>query len=174
MQEKTAPVFVIATANDISSLPPELLRKGRFDEIFFVDLPTHKEREKIFSVHLKKIMKNTTIHHEIEVTESVCNELANASVGYVGAEIEQIVIAAMYEAFYANRGLRKDDVLKAIRETVPLSSTQREQILSLREWAKDRAVLATAIEDREKAAPDDSGDGDYINHQGGRIVDFDL
>lgn len=174
MQEKTAPVFVIATANDISSLPPELLRKGRFDEIFFVDLPTQKEREKIFSVHLKKIMKNTSIHHEIEVTESVCTELANASVGYVGAEIEQIVIAAMYEAFYADRGLRKDDVLKAIRETVPLSSTQREQILSLREWAKERAVLATAVEDRENAAPDDSGDSDFINHQGGRIVDFDL
>lgn len=174
MQEKTAPVFVIATANDISSLPPELLRKGRFDEIFFVDLPTQKEREKIFSVHLKKIMKNTTVHHEIEISESVCNELANASVGYVGAEIEQIVIAAMYEAFYADRGLRKDDVLKAIRETVPLSSTQREQILSLREWAKERAVLATAVEDREISISDDSGDGDFVNHQGGRIVDFDL
>lgn len=174
MQEKTAPVFVIATANDISSLPPELLRKGRFDEIFFVDLPTAKEREKIFSVHLKKRMKNSNINHELEISETVCNELANASVGYVGAEIEQIVIAAMYEAFYADRGLRKEDVLKAIKETVPLSSTQREQILSLREWAKERAVLATAVEDRESAAPDDSDDGDFVNHQGGRIVDFDL
>lgn len=174
MQEKTAPVFVIATANDISSLPSELLRKGRFDEIFFVDLPTVKEREKIFSVHLKKRMKNSNINHELEVSDTVCNEFANASVGYVGAEIEQIVIAAMYEAFYADRGLRKEDVLKAIKETVPLSSTQREQILSLREWAKERAVLATAVEDRESAAPDDSDDGDFVNHQGGRIVDFDL
>ncbi len=174
MQEKTAPVFVIATANDISSLPPELLRKGRFDEIFFVDLPTAKEREKIFSVHLKKRMKNSNINHELEISETVCNELANASVGYVGAEIEQIVIAAMYEAFYADRGLRKEDVLKAIKETVPLSSTQREQILSLREWAKERAVLATAVEDRENTAPDDGNDGDFVNHQGGRIVDFDL
>lgn len=174
MQEKTAPVFVIATANDISSLPPELLRKGRFDEIFFVDLPTVKEREKIFSVHLRKRMKNSNINHELEVSETVCNELANASVGYVGAEIEQIVIAAMYEAFYADRGLRKEDVLKAIKETVPLSSTQREQILSLREWAKERAVLATAVEDRENTAPDDGNDGDFVNHQGGRIVDFDL
>lgn len=174
MQEKTAPVFVIATANDISSLPPELLRKGRFDEIFFVDLPTAKEREKIFSVHLKKRMKNSNINHELKISETVCNELANASVGYVGAEIEQIVIAAMYEAFYADRGLRKEDVLKAIKETVPLSSTQREQILSLREWAKERAVLATAVEDRESATPDDSDDGDFVNHQGGRIVDFDL
>ncbi len=174
MQEKTAPVFVIATANDISSLPPELLRKGRFDEIFFVDLPTLKEREKIFSVHLNKRIKNSNINHEIEVSESLCNELANASVGYVGAEIEQIVIAAMYEAFYADRGLRKEDILKSIKETVPLSSTQREQILSLREWAKERAVLATAVEDRENSAPDDSNDGDFVNHQGGRIVDFDI
>lgn len=174
MQEKTAPVFVIATANDISSLPPELLRKGRFDEIFFVDLPTSKEREKIFSVHLKKRMKNSNIHHEIEITDEICRELANESIGYVGAEIEQIVIASMYEAFYADRGLRKDDILKSIRETVPLSSTQREQILALREWAKERAVLATAVEDRESAAPDGNDDGDFVNHQGGRIVDFDL
>lgn len=174
MQEKTAPVFVIATANDISSLPPELLRKGRFDEIFFVDLPTSREREKIFSVHLKKRMKNSNIHHEIEATDEICRELANASVGYVGAEIEQIVIASMYEAFYADRGLRKDDILKSIKETVPLSSTQREQILALREWAKERAVLATAVEDRESATPDGNDDGDFVNHQGGRIVDFDL
>lgn len=175
MQEKTAPVFVIATANDISSLPPELLRKGRFDEIFFVDLPTSKEREKIFSVHLNKRIKNSDIKHEIEVNDKLCNELSEASVGYVGAEIEQIIIAAMYEAFYAERGLKKEDVLKAIRETVPLSSTQREQILALREWAKERAVLATAVEDREKTDNDDSGeDGDFTTHQGGRIVDFDL
>lgn len=174
MQEKTAPVFVIATANDISALPPELLRKGRFDEIFFVDLPTAKEREKIFAVHLNKIMKNSAVSHEIEVSEAVCREFAGASAGYVGAEIEQIVIAAMYEAFYADRGLRKEDVLKAIKETVPLSSTQREQILSLREWAKERAVLATAVTDRESTEPDDDSDGDFVKHQGGRIVDFDL
>lgn len=176
MQEKTAPVFVIATANDISSLPPELLRKGRFDEIFFVDLPTQKEREKIFNVHLKKIMKNSTVNHEITASDEICRELANASVGYVGAEIEQIVIAAMYEAFYADRGLRKEDILKSLRETVPLSSTQREQILALREWAKERAVLATAVEDRDVVSADDGDgdDGDFVNRQGGRIVDFDL
>lgn len=179
MQEKTAPVFVIATANDISSLPPELLRKGRFDEIFFVDLPTQRERKKIFSVHLNKILKGSPIEHEIEVTDATCDDLANASAGYVGAEIEQIVISAMYEAFYADRGLRKDDILKVIRETVPLSSTQREQILALREWATERAVLATAIEDRDNSSAEpsdadkDSGN-DFINSQGGRIVDFDL
>lgn len=174
MQEKSAPVFVIATANDISALPPELLRKGRFDEIFFVDLPTQREREKIFSVHLKKRINGSAIQHEVEPTESVCRELANASAGYVGAEIEQIVVAAMYEAFYANRGLKKEDVLKAIRETVPLAETQREQILALRAWAKQRAVLATAVEDRENTDTDSGAEGDFVNRQGGRIVDFDL
>lgn len=175
MQEKTDPVFVIATANDISSLPPELLRKGRFDEIFFVDLPTKKEREKIFKVHINKRLKSSSVHHEITADDSVCSELAEISAGYVGAEIEQIVISAMYEAFYLSRGLKKDDIIKAIKETVPLSSTQREQIIELRAWAKNRAVLATAIEDREKESPlDDDGDGSFVNTQGGRIVDFDL
>jgi SpoVK/Ycf46/Vps4 family AAA+-type ATPase len=175
MQEKTDPVFVIATANDISSLPPELLRKGRFDEIFFVDLPTTKERQKIFKVHISKRIKSSSVQHEITTDESVCRELADLSAGYVGAEIEQIVISAMYEAFYANRGLRKEDIIKAIKETVPLSSTQREQILELRAWAKERAVLATAVEDREKENPSDNdADGNFVNAQGGRIVDFDL
>lgn len=177
MQEKTKPVFVIATANDISSLPPELLRKGRFDEIFFVDLPTLKEREKIFKVHINKRIKSSSVQHEITADDSVCKELAELSAGYVGAEIEQIVIAAMYEAFYADRGLRKEDIIKSIKETVPLSSTQREQILELRAWAKERAVLATAVEDRETEAQSDGNnddDGDFVNSQGGRIVDFDL
>lgn len=176
MQEKTDPVFVIATANDISSLPPELLRKGRFDEIFFVDLPTKKEREKIFKLHIDKRVRSSSVQHELQADDDVCRELAEMTAGYVGAEIEQIVISAMYEAFYAERGLQKSDVVKAIRETVPLSSTQREQILQLRAWAKERAVLATAIEDRETEAASDAGDdnGNFVNAQGGRIVDFDL
>ena len=176
MQEKTEPVFVIATANDISSLPPELLRKGRFDEIFFVALPTKKEREKIFKLHIDKRVRGSSVQHELQADDDVCRELAEMTAGYVGAEIEQIVISAMYEAFYAERGLQKSDVVKAIRETVPLSSTQREQILHLRAWAKERAVLATAIEDRETEAASDAGDdsGNFVNAQGGRIVDFDL
>lgn len=176
MQEKTDPVFVIATANDISSLPPELLRKGRFDEIFFVDLPTKKEREKIFKLHIDKRVRGSSVQHELQADDDVCRELAEMTAGYVGAEIEQIVISAMYEAFYAERGLQKSDVVKAIHETVPLSSTQREQILQLRAWAKERAVLATAIEDRETEAASDAGDdsGNFVNAQGGRIVDFDL
>ncbi|MBQ9516858.1 MAG: AAA family ATPase [Eubacterium sp.] len=175
MQEKTEPVFVIATANDISSLPPELLRKGRFDEIFFVDLPTTNERKKIFSLHINKRIKNSVIQHEIAVSDEVCTELANLTAGYVGAEIEQIVIAAMYEAFYADRGLRKEDIVKSIRETVPLSATQREQIIQLRAWAQERAVLATAEDDREQSESEGSDDeGKFLGSQGGRIVDFNL
>lgn len=174
MQEKTAPVFIIATANDISALPPELLRKGRFDEVFFVDLPTRRERAKIFELHLTRQTAHSDVAHEMEITPEVCDELAKETVGYVGAEIEQIVVSAMYEAFYSQRGLRKSDVLKAIRETVPLSTTQKEQILALRAWAKERAVLATAPEDRENPPANDRDDGAVTGRQGGRIVDFDL
>lgn len=177
MQEKTKPVFVIATANDISALPPELMRKGRFDEIFFVDLPTASEREKIFSLHIAKRIKSDSVQHEVEPTPEVCRTLANMSAGYVGAEIEQIVVSAMYEAFYKDRGLRQADIEKAIRETVPLSSTQREQIVALREWAKERAVLATSVEDRdseESGGAYDTAEPGFSSSQGGRIVDFDL
>lgn len=172
LQEKTKPVFVIATANDISALPPELLRKGRFDEIFFVDLPTHRERLKIFELHINKRIKNSEINHKLENTNELCDRLASISGGYVGAEIEQITVSALYEAYYQDRGLCEEDIVKAIKETVPISVTQKEQILSLREWAKNRAVLATAQEDRESEA--DNNDNNNIGTQGGRIVNFDL
>lgn len=171
MQEKTAPVFIIATANDISALPPELLRKGRFDEIFFTDLPTRSERAKIFNLHIRKRTENSEITHNIQITPELCYELADLTKGYVGAEIEQIVIAAMYEAFYNGKGLEKEDLVKCIRETVPLSATQKEQILSLREWASERAVLATAPEDREESVNNENN-SDFRERQGGRIVDF--
>lgn len=171
MQDKTAPVFVIATSNDISRLPPELLRKGRFDEIFFVDLPTCKEREKIFRLHLQKRLKGSTIPHEIDPDSGVCGELAGMTEGFSGAEIEQAVVAALYEAFFADRGLRREDLVKCVRETVPLSVTQKEQILELRKWAETRAVLATAREDRELVQDDG---GTPRTAQGGRIVDFEL
>ena len=173
MQEKTAPVFVVATANDISALPPELLRKGRFDEIFFVDLPTQKEREKIFELHIRKRIESSQMEHPIRVDQQMCRELAELAKGYVGAEIEQITISAMFEAFYEDRGLRKEDIVKCIKDTVPLSITQKEQILHLREWAKERAVLATAPEDREQLGAEGSGE-EISGRQGGRIVDFDL
>ncbi len=173
MQEKTAPVFVVATANDISALPPELLRKGRFDEIFFVDLPTQREREKIFELHIRKRIEGSQVEHSVTPDGALCRELASLAEGYVGAEIEQITVSAMYEAFYDDRGLGKEDIIKCIKETVPLSITQREQILRLREWAKERAVLATAPEDRELSASGASGE-EITGRQGGRIVDFDL
>lgn len=174
MQDKTAPVFVIATSNDISRLPPELLRKGRFDEIFFVDLPSRKEREKIFQVHLKKRVDRSPIAHQVGAQEALLSELAEISEGFSGAEIEQAVISSLYDAFYADRGLRREDLIRSIRDTVPLAVTQKEQLTNLRSWAEQRAVLATAREDREEQPvfSDTATPGD--RKQGGRLVDFDL
>ncbi len=142
MQEKTAPCFVVATANDISSLPPELLRKGRFDEIFFLDLPTSSERQEIFAVHLRK-RKRLPADYDLPT-------LAQASEGYVGAEIEQAVIDAMYFGFNENREFTTQDVLTAIQRQVPLSVSQRETIGALRQWLSEgRAQSASFGETRD-------------------------
>lgn len=177
MQEKTAPVFVIATANDISSLPPELLRKGRFDEIFFVDLPTKNERKKIFEIHLKKRVKTSRAGEKIEVNDALLDHLAEMSEGFVGAEIEQAVISAMYEAFFNKRDLEIRDLEHAIESTVPLSVTQQEQIMRLRRWANVRAVSATASSDRNAYKMDESstpkdGEDAIDSSRGGRMLDF--
>ncbi len=174
MQEKTKPVFVIATANDISSLPAELLRKGRFDEIFFVDLPTKKEREQIFELHLKKRLTDDSISKDLNIDNDLLNDLSLHTEGFVGAEIEQAVISALYEAFFENRGLLKKDLIKCIEETVPLSTTQKEQITALRNWASTRAVLATSKEDREKLDVESvsNDDDSFYKAQGGRAVDY--
>lgn len=175
LQEKEKPVFVIATANDISSLPPELLRKGRFDEIFFVDLPTLKERQKIFKVHINKRIAGNGVAHELKADDDVTMRLAKMTDGYTGAEIEQILISALYEAYYKERGMTEADVVKAIEETVSLATTQKEQIAELRDWAKQRAVLATAQEDQEMEMYSETAvDTERTNRQGGRIVNFDL
>ncbi len=134
MQEHTAPVFLVATANDIDALPPELLRKGRFDEIFFVDLPDGAARRKILEVHLKRRKHNPELFD--------LDALSVASVGFSGAEIEQVVIAATYDALAADAVLETRGVETAIRATVPLSVTMRERIAELREWAKERCVSA--------------------------------
>jgi len=126
MQEKTAPCFVIATANDIAALPPELLRKGRFDEIFFLDLPTDDERKEIFSVHLRK-RSRLAVDFELD-------RLAQASEGYVGAEIEQAVIDGMYLGFNAGREFTTEDILYSLARQVPLSVSQRETVHMLRNW----------------------------------------
>lgn len=178
LQDKDKPVFVIATANDISSLPPELLRKGRFDEIFFVDLPTYAERRKIFKVHIQKKIGNSPVEHEVEASDEVVDRLAAITEGFTGSEIEQVIVSALFEAFYRDRGLREEDIVKTINETVPLSKTQAEQIAAIREWAKERAVLATAQSDREREGDakdkSDTSEDNSGTAQGGRIVNFDL
>ncbi len=139
MQEKKEPVFVVATANDISSLPPELLRKGRFDEIFFVDLPSAKERENIFNIHLKN--KN----RDAKTLELNMEELVKKTEGFSGAEIEEVVNEALFNA-YANeqKDLQMKNLLDCIAETSPLSRTMAETIANLRKWAEQRARMASS------------------------------
>lgn len=142
MQEKTAPCFVVATANDISSLPPELLRKGRFDEIFFLDLPTAAERQEILTVHLRKRQRLPQDFDSVK--------LARESEGYVGAEIEQAIIDAMYVGFNASREFTTADISAALKHQVPLSVSQQETIGALRNWLKEgRAQSASFQEIRE-------------------------
>lgn len=137
MQEKTSAVFVVATANDISLLPPELLRKGRFDEIFFVDLPNLEERKKIFQIHIKKRGRQPKNFN--------LNLLAEKSANYSGSEIEQAIISALFDAFYNKQDLTTEGILRALQETVPLSVTMKEDIDYLRSWAKTRARYASKL-----------------------------
>ncbi|MFT0788936.1 AAA family ATPase [Synechococcus sp. H55.10] len=136
MQEKRSPVFVMATANRVERLPGEFLRKGRFDEIFFVDLPNINERMEIFRIHLKKRRR--------DISRFDLRQLAAACEGFSGAEIEQVLIAAMYEAFAQNREFTQLDILAATKATQPLSRTMTEQVVALREWAQQRARPAAA------------------------------
>lgn len=136
MQEKTSPVFVMATANRVERLPGEFLRKGRFDEIFFVDLPTAEERQEIFKIHLSKRRR--------EIARFDLDQLANVCDGYSGAEIEQALVAAMYEAFAQEREFTQLDIIAAIKSTLPLSRTMTEQVTALRDWARQRARPAAS------------------------------
>ena len=171
MQEKESPVFVIATANNISSLPPELLRKGRFDEIFFVDLPTFEERKEIFKLHLERRLKSKEVAIEVIGIKNLCSELAKMTEGFIGSEIEQVVISSLCDAFFENRALSFDDLAKNISNTVPLSTTQREQILSLRAWANVRAVSATKTSNLKEYAKD-INENNISASRGGRTLDF--
>lgn len=141
MQEKTAPVFVVATANNINQLPPELLRKGRFDEIFFVDLPSQKEKENIFSIHLQKNRQN--------VSSFALDILAQKAEGFNGAEIEECIKEAMFTAYVESQEtniapkLQMIHILDAIKNTVPLSKTMEKQITDLRKFAVSRAKNAS-------------------------------
>lgn len=171
MQEKTAPVFVIATANNINSLPAELLRKGRFDEIFFVDLPTQREREEIFKLHLSKRLKDKDVASKIEINNDLYKQLAQMTEGFVGAEIEQVVISALYEAFFNKRPLEFSDLANTIKNVVPLSVTQKEQILAIRQWANIRAVAATKKDDMVEYSSKADSEDDVNSSRGGRALD---
>jgi len=136
MQEKKSPVFVMATANRVERLPGEFLRKGRFDEIFFVDLPNSAERKDIFNIHLGK--------RRSEINRFDLEQLTKVSDGFSGAEIEQAIIAAMYDAFAQDREFTQLDIIAAIKATLPLSRTMTEQVTALRDWAGQRARPASA------------------------------
>ena len=151
MQERTEPVFVIATANDVSNLPPELLRKGRFDEIFFVDFPNSSERRKIFEIHIEK--RNRDIYN------FDLSALVNNSQNYTGAEIESSIEAAMYEAFSDNkREITTNDIIKALNDTVPICKLMSEEIAWLRKWASERARNASSNDVKYIAPKNDEDD----------------
>jgi SpoVK/Ycf46/Vps4 family AAA+-type ATPase len=166
MQEKSSPVFVIATANNIDSLPPEFMRKGRFDEIFFVDLPAHDERKHIWRIHILKRLNGSDIAGNVTASEPILEKLAGLTDGFTGAEIEQALISALYDAFSERRSLDVNDLKSAVTNTVPLSITQKEELQRMREWASTRAVSATSAADRNSI-------GDKISaNAGGRTIDY--
>jgi SpoVK/Ycf46/Vps4 family AAA+-type ATPase len=139
MQDRNEPVFVVATANDVSGLPPELLRKGRFDEIFFVDLPKFPERKKIFEIHLEKRGRNPKFFK--------INKLAEMTESFTGAEIESLIEASLYEAFSDNkRDITDEDLVISIQNLVPISKLMKEEINALRSWATERARNASTID----------------------------
>ena len=144
MQDRKAPVFVAATCNNVTVLPPELIRKGRFDELFFVDLPNQAERKQIFAIQLTKRRRNPA-DYDLE-------RIAAAAKSFSGAEIESAVQTALYAAFSHKQELSSEDQLAALSSTVPLSVTRAEEIATLRDWAKDRAVWASAPEAKGERA----------------------
>lgn len=136
MQEKKKPVFVVATANNIAQLPPELLRKGRVDEIFFVDLPNKNDREEIFKIHLKR---KGRIDSDFNL-----DELADKSRGFSGAEIEEAIKEGLFQAYDEEEELNDKHILESLKNTFPLSKTMEETISDMRKWAKSRAKMASS------------------------------
>ena len=136
MQDRKAPVFVAATSNNVTALPPELIRKGRFDELFFVDLPNEAERRQVFSIALAKRKRNPA---DFDLAPATA-----AAKGYSGAEIDAAVQGALYAAYSEKKPLTTQSLVDALSQTVPLSTTRAEEIAALREWARTRAVPASA------------------------------
>jgi len=146
LQEKQSQVFVIATANDVTMLPPELLRKGRFDEIFFVDLPTPHERADILKIQIAKLNRRSAVQRKWEDFD--IDRIVAGMQGYSGSEIEQVIVSALYDAFYSKEELSTDRVLRSSSEMIPLSYTMKENIDAMREWATSRARRASALADQ--------------------------
>lgn len=138
MQEKSSPVFIVATANQVEVLPAELLRKGRFDEIFFLNLPTEKERQDIFRVHLQRLRPT-------RIREFDLGLLAKNAKNFSGAEIEQVIIDAMYRAFSRQEDFGNEDIILSIEETVPLANMAGEQITSLTRWAEQTGARSASL-----------------------------
>lgn len=134
MAENTHQVFIVATANDISKLPPELMRKGRLDEIFFVDLPDSASRKDIFAIRLSR-RKQSVDKFDLDI-------LAGASEGFTGSEIEQAVVSALYRAYGEGTPMTTNSVKETIEQTHPISVVMAEKVQALRDWAKGRTVLA--------------------------------
>ncbi len=135
MQEKTLPVFVVATANEVRSLPPELLRKGRFDEIFFVDLPNVHERLEILEIHIRRRGRTSESFDLLQ--------LAEETEKFSGAELEQLIVAALFVAFSLDRELTQEDLLRVAHDSVPLAVTMDDRLKELRDWARPRARPAS-------------------------------
>lgn len=138
MQDTTAPVFVVATANNIAGMPPELMRKGRFDELWFMNLPGQQEREDIFRIHIER--KNR------KVEDFDISLLSKETAGYTGSEIEQVVISGLFRAFSKGQDIDTKTLLEAAEETSPLSATMKEDISAMRDWGKSRARLASTAD----------------------------
>jgi len=135
MRERKAPVFIVATCNDVLQLPPELVRKGRFDEIFFIDLPGPEERKSIFEIHLRKGQRDP-VNFDLPA-------LVAPAEGFSGAEIDQAIISALYTAFAKHKDLTTEHILNEPRSTHPLSAVRQEAIDELRQWAHGRPVMAS-------------------------------
>ena len=140
LSEKTKPVFVIATANNIDLLPLEIVRKGRFDELFFLDLPQKEEREEIFKIHLEHFRPNTWKNFDYQ-------KLAKITDAFSGAEIRQVIIEGMYQAFYENREFNTNDIELAITDLIPLANIESEQMLKLKKWASSGRIRLASKKD---------------------------
>ena len=149
MQEKHSPVFVFATANDVTALPPELLRKGRFDEMFSVDLPTRREREEILGIHIRRLGRGHLIDNK---TIDLKHFSKDATRGFSGAEIEAGIVEALYAAFDTNSDLNAMELQDAFDSTQPLSKTMAEKINAIRAWCAVRTRPANEEEQQEAPA----------------------